>query len=49
MKKLTKLEREKIIQDINVPDVVTQQLLPPPKMTFNDEVAAQEAENQQLI
>ncbi len=42
--KINKLEREKIIQDINVPDVVTQTIVTPPKMTFNDEVAAQEAE-----
>ena len=40
--KINKLEREKFVQDINIPDMATQEIIVPPKMVFHDEVRAEE-------
>lgn len=36
--KINKLEREKVIQEVNVPDLAAKTIVVPPKMTFNNEV-----------
>lgn len=42
--KINKLEREKVVQDINIPDLATQDIIVPPKMVFHDEVRSEGAQ-----
>ena len=42
--KINKLEREKVVQDVNIPDLATQTIIVPPKMVFHDEVKSEGAQ-----